>query len=334
VLRDAWTGYRLRWRRRRYLWRAFAARRALAPVADRTGAIRPGMILGFACLRDEGPRLPWFLDHHRRLGVGHFLVVDNGSTDGGREFLAAQGDVSLWATDASYRDARFGMDWINGLLMRLGAGHWCLTVDADETLLLPSDRGLRDLTAWLDGRGARVMPAMMVEMFPEGRLGGADVAPGTDPFATLSWFDPDGYAAVERPLMRATVVRGGPRARVFLAGRPDRAPTLNKFPLVRWDRGFAYANGTHTLLPRRLNAAWADPRLPRAGLLHAKFTAPVVARAQVEKARRAHFADPDAFADYYDALSADPVLWHPGARRMTSWHDLAAAGLVGPGDWT
>ena len=37
-----------------------------------------------------------------------------------REYLLAQPDVSLWSTDASYKAARFGMDWINHLLRRHG----------------------------------------------------------------------------------------------------------------------------------------------------------------------------------------------------------------------
>ena len=82
-------------------------------------------------------RLPHFLDYYRRLGVDHFLFVDNGSDDGTAEYLAAQPDVSLWATNHSYRLARFGVDWLGWLQWRYGHGHWCLTVDADELLVYP-----------------------------------------------------------------------------------------------------------------------------------------------------------------------------------------------------
>ena len=65
---------------------------------DRTAAIRPGDILAFVTVRNEAQRLPYFLEHHRRLGVDHFLIVDNDSDDGSRDWLAGQPDVSLWDT--------------------------------------------------------------------------------------------------------------------------------------------------------------------------------------------------------------------------------------------
>ena len=43
--------------------------------------------------------------------------------------------------------------------------------------------------------------------------------------------------------MRNLAIQGGPRAR-FFAKDPRRAPTLNKVPLVRWQRGYVYVNST------------------------------------------------------------------------------------------
>ncbi len=87
-------------KRLRLLGRAWAKRRELVPVADRTRALRRGDVLAIAVMRDEMRRLPHWMDHYRRLGVAQFLLVDNGSRDGTREFLADQADVSLWSTAA------------------------------------------------------------------------------------------------------------------------------------------------------------------------------------------------------------------------------------------
>ena len=65
------------------------------------------------CVRNEMGRLPFALSYYRDLGVGQFLIVDNDSTDGTRDYLKAQPDVRLWHTKASYRDSRFGLDWMN-----------------------------------------------------------------------------------------------------------------------------------------------------------------------------------------------------------------------------
>ena len=43
--------------------------------------------------RNERLRLPAFLNHYRSLGVDEFLVIDNDSSDGSTEYLAAQADV-------------------------------------------------------------------------------------------------------------------------------------------------------------------------------------------------------------------------------------------------
>ena len=335
--REAWIAYRLRWKRRRLLWRAFRSRRALSAVADRTAAIRPGDILAFVTVRNEILRLPHFFDHYRRLGVGHFLIVDNGSDDGSRAFLQAQPDVSLWIAGASYKAARFGLDWLTWLMILHGHGHWCLTLDADEILVYPhcDERPLQALTGWLDSEGLRSFPAMLLDMYPEGRVGAVPYRPGDDPFATLCWFDAGNYSSrVQEPLGMLRI-QGGPRARAFFGDDPRRAPTLNKVPLVKWDRRYVYVNSTHALLPRGLNKVYATDggEAPSGVLLHSKFLNTVVARSREEMARGEHFADAAAFAGYYGALITDPVLWCEGSSRYLGWRHLEAKGLMSRGGW-
>lgn len=326
---------RLDLRRRRILWATFRSRRDLTHVS---GPVPPprGGVLAVAVVRNEMGRLPHWLDHHRRQGVRHFLIVDNASDDGGAAWLAAQPDVTLWTTAASYRASRFGRDWTNWLLSRHGAGRWCLTLDADELFGFPHDdrATLDDLTAELDRRRVPALGALMVELFPQGPLDPGGLGPEAA-LARLAWFDAGPYRCrVQAPLGNRWV-QGGVRDRVFFADRPHRAPTLNKLPLVRWRRGYAYVNSTHSMLPARLNGCWdgpGDPRLSGA-LLHTKFLPEIVAKSAIERTRRQHFHDPDAFDDYYAALSANPDLWHPGAARLAGWQSLVAAGLMGTGDW-
>lgn len=332
--RRLWSAYRLRWKRRQLLWRAIRSGRALSPVRDRTAAIRKGDILAFACLRNETERLPEFLAHYRALGVGHFLVVDNDSDDGSDRLLAAQPDVSLWRTGASYRAARFGMDWLGALLFRHGHGHWCLTVDADELLVYPGHdtRDLAALTAHLDARGIRGMGALMLDLFPEGPLDRP--AEGTV-LQQLPFFDAGPYRCQVMQPRRNRWVQGGTRERVFFADRPQRAPTLNKLPLIRWHRSHVYVNSTHSMLPPRMNDLWDGPGDPRLSgvLLHSKFLPSIAARSAEELRRRQHFADPDAYAGYHQALTQAPVLWHEGALRYEGWRQMVDLGLMGQGDW-
>ncbi len=106
--------YRMRLRRKRLLLRAFRKRRDLGGVEFRARNLSPSDVLCFIVLRNEKVRLPFFLKYYRALGIKHFFIVDNGSTDGSTQYLAAQSDVSLWETSKNYKSARFGMDWLTG----------------------------------------------------------------------------------------------------------------------------------------------------------------------------------------------------------------------------
>ena len=328
---------KLRLRRRRLQWRAFRSRHDLTAVADRTRLVPRDAILAVAVIRNEIDRLPHWLNHHRSLGIGHFLLVDNGSDDGTAALLEAQPDVSLWTTRASYRGSRFGLDWANWLLRRHGTGRWCLTLDADELFRFPHDHAasLPDLTAELDRRGVPALGALMVELYPQGPLA-PDPLPGfAEALARLAWFDAAGYRMQVQHPLRNRWVQGGVRDRAFFADRPDRAPTLNKLPLIRWRRGYVYVNSTHSALPARLNDAWdgpGDPRLSGA-LLHTKFLPEVVEKSRIERARRQHFTQPDDFDRYYDAIIANPDLWTEDAARLQGWESLVAAGLMATGGW-
>lgn len=326
---------RLRWKRRRFLWRAFRSRHQLRRVTRRE---LPDGVLAFAVMRNEIGRVQHWLDHHRRLGVAHFLIVDNDSNDGTAELLAKQADVTLWTTRASYREAKFGRDWTNWLLTRYGHGRWCLTLDADELFVFPHhDRvGIGALTAELERRGAKALGSLMVELYPRGPLAPKEKLSADEALERLKWFDAENYRCTVQKPLRNRWVQGGVRDRMFFQDRPQRAPTLNKLPLVRWRRGYAYVNSTHSMLPSALNDAWdgpGDERLSGA-LLHTKFLPEIVAKSAEERQRRQHFGNPDAFDSYYAALIANPDMWHPESRHFDGWKSLMAAGIMSDGGWT
>lgn len=337
ALRRAWSAWRLRWKRRKILWRCLRASRDLTPLACRTTAIRPADILCLATVRNEMLRLPQFLDHYRRLGVAAFLIVDNASTDGTALFLRSQPDVSLWRAAGSYRGARFGMDWLGALLLRHGHGHWCLTVDADELLVYPDwdRRSLPQLTAHLDAARRPAMGAMMLDLYPQGPLDRAEAPPHAPLPDQLPWFDPAPYRCRTLLPRRNRILHGGVRERAFFSHDPERGPTLNKLPLVRWDRRYVYVNSTHSLLPPRLNDEYDGPGDPRLSgiLLHGKFLPDSAARAAEELGRAQHFADPPAYRDYHAAIARTPVLWTDRSVRYRDWQQMLDLGLMGAGDW-
>ena len=323
--------------RQRLLARVVRRRGRLTPVADRTGQIKPDDLLLFSTLRNELVRLPFFLDHYRRMGIGHFLIVDNDSDDGGTDWLAAQPDVSLWRTTHSYRQARFGMDWLGWLLMRYGHGHWCLTVDPDEFFVYPhSDtRPLRALTDWLDMGETSSFSAMLLDMYPEGSLGAQTYRIGDDPFAVARWFDPANYAIRKNRDYGNLWIQGGPRMRNFFDEDPLNGPALNKIPLVKWHWRYAYVSSTHMLLPRRLNRVYDENggEMASGCLLHAKFLSTFADKAAEEQARRQHYADGREYRAYHAGVLDDHGLWCKESHEYRDWQQLEALGLMSRGHW-
>jgi hypothetical protein len=329
--------YRLRWRRKRLLARALLRRRDLRVRSDRTAAIGAEPILLFATLRNERIRLPYFLQYYRDLGVEHFLMVDNGGTDGSAEYLAQQPDVSVWSTTASYKRSRFGMDWVMGLLRRYGHGHWCVVVDVDEFLIYPfcETRPLRALTDWLDASQIRAFSAMLLDMYPKGPVEDQPYREGQNPFEIAQWFDSGNYAISRNWAYGNLWIQGGPRTRTFFADTPKAAPALNKVPLIRWHRSYAYVSSTHMLLPRGLNLVFDEWGGEKASgcLLHAKFLDTFAAKASEEMARGQHYAESREYRAYLDGLRDQPDFWCKWSEKYINWRQLEILGLMSKGNW-
>ncbi|MCC5972532.1 MAG: glycosyltransferase family 2 protein [Rubellimicrobium sp.] len=312
-------------------------RHELSAVSDRTSLIRPGQILVFSTFRNEDVRLPHFLRYYRDLGVDHFLMVDNGSDDGGREYLAGQPDVSLWTTEASYKRARFGVDWLNGLQSRYGHGHWCLVVDPDELLVYPfcDTRPLQALTDWLDASSIKAFGAMLLDMYPKGPIDEAVYRRDDDPLTVASWFDAGNYMISRNWRFGNLWIQGGPRARVFFPDKPARAPALNKIPLVKWKRHYAYDSSTHNLLPRGLNLVYDEWGGEKASgvLLHTKFLNSFTTKAEEELKRRQHYAGSHEYRAYAATLKDNPDLWCRWSEKYINWRQLEVLGLMSKGNW-
>lgn len=324
-----------RWERRGLQIRAWRKSGQLTPVRDRTAELPSGPLL-IATLRNEAVRLPYFLDYYRRLGVVHFLMIDNGSTDGSGELLAGQSDVSLWRTDASYKTANYGVDWVNWLLTRHGAGRWILCVDPDEFLVYPhcDTRRLPALTRWLEQAGRESFATLLLDMYSDKPVNQTTYAAGEDPVAAAPFFDAQNYVVERHGRYHNLWIQGGPRMRVHAQDAAWTAPALNKIPLVRWQKGFAYMRSTHDLLPRRLNRVYDfDGGTRTSGaLLHTKFLSILTEKVTEELMRREHYAAGREYAAYA-AEGEATRLWTPHSTRYTGWRQLMDLGLIARGGW-
>jgi hypothetical protein len=315
-----------------------------------------GEIRVFAKCRNERLRLPAFLKHYRHLGVDRFFIVDNGSSDGTIEYLAAEPDVQLFRTAGRFREARGGTDWLNALLAAFGAGAWCVTVDIDELLVYPgSERApLRSFTDYLHRGGYQAVACLLLDLYPSGPLKAGVYTAGEELLAAAPYFDAGPYKVSPYMLCPNFVVTGGMRERVFFrepatsvgskirhglinvmhrtpvlretpwarAAR-QRSPCLTKVPLVRWDEQTRYIYCTHFLSPKVM--------APDTGvLLHFKFLHDFHARSSQEAARGEYHDSAAEYVRYARAFETDPDmrLDFEGSARFESSTQLVQLGLM------
>jgi len=329
--------YRLRLRRRRLQIRALQKKSELKNIVNNISKIDRDDVLVIATLKDELVRLPFFLDYYRKLGAGHFLLIDNNSSDGSADFLKNQPDVSLWSTAASYKTARYGLDWINWLLRKYGRQRWCLIVDMDEFFVYPfcDTRPLRALTEWLDNSSVRSFGAMQIDMYPKGELQDTTYEVGQNPFEIAKWFDTGNYTFEKNENMGNLWIQGGPRARKFFPDAPKTAPALNKIPLVKWQRGYVYESSTHMLLPRGLNQVYEFNGGEKASgvLLHFKLFDSLSELSLKAVDQEEHYANSYEYQQYLFGLKENSDLWNNWSEQYINWRQLEILGLMSKGNW-
>lgn len=287
---------------------------------------RPGEIRACLVVRDEALRLPSTLDHHRRLGVERFLVIDNGSVDGTLDLLSAQPDVHTFHTTETFAASRDGLTWSNAVRDAFCDGHWTLSLDADEQLIYPGVEhlDLRALCDVLEAQDADCLLAFLLDMYNDGDVAEAVHDPARPLLETCSWFDPGPYRVRRGGPFPSISIYGGPRDRM-IAFRPyqDGPPLLTKVPLVRWRRGMRYLLSTHRMSPARL--------FPAIGaLLHFKFLSDFSDRVETAVAGGWHAGAEREFLAYRAHAHANPRMrfHHTGSVKYEDSAQLVRLGVM------
>lgn len=112
-----------------------------------------GTIPTVVCVVKNGAeRMRLFYHHYRKLGVTQFAILDNGSTDGTREYLLQQPDTHVYSVNAPFETQK-KTAWIEKLLAMEGYNRWYIVVDSDELLDYPGseETGITQMIARLAG---------------------------------------------------------------------------------------------------------------------------------------------------------------------------------------
>lgn len=290
----------------------------------------PKVPLLICVLKDELQLLDEFYAHYRALGIERFLMVDNGSTDGTTEYLAAQADTNLYRIDRPFR-WQVKQGWINRLIAEHGLDRWYVYVDADEHLIFDGSEShsITELAARAEASGIRRVRGMLVDLYGDGPLldFAWDGPAGQRLIDAFPNFDTDSYVDEERFFIMSR--KGGPRKRAMAAAETGLNPELSKYPLFRPAPGDLMSN-PHHLYPYQ--EFQTDCLI---GLLHFKFLPGFIHKVKKAVAEKTYWDDSFEYRTYLRALEADPRLEfaYPGSRRFDSSRDLLDAGLIEPIDW-
>lgn len=325
------------------------------------GRLRDAKANAFAVVKDEQFYIRSFLDHHRRLGVEQFVIIDDHSTDGTRELLAEQPDCVVLESPHRYGDEiglagasgtrrlRAGIAFKTLVPQRYLAGRYAVCLDADEYLVLP--KGVACLGELIDLLARHEIvsvaasltdffPATIAEMEVPREFVTADAMLGAHPYfdavPIVGWTP--GKAGVQRINESAT-------ARLFRKHRVKKVPdamadaprwlnrllpyrypetSVLKMPIVRWDPGIEYLNSHRTNVP-------ASDRV-LVGLAHLKFTYDLARRIEYAIRSKAYVRGSRKYQWYVELLRSmrahDGSFLGPDSRRYQSPDDLADAGLT------
>lgn len=258
-------------------------------------------------MRNERFMLDHFLAHYRNLGVGAFLIADNGSDDGTLEHLAQQPDVAVFTTDTPYNLSRYGVTWQETLMAQFRAGRWSLLADADELAFwtLPDVQGhvhghLPELLARPEFRDAEAVRLFMLDMYPKGPLSAVQFQRA--PFAEAGCIDKLPLRAGwlgRGPWSNSATVTSALRHRLMAqAGAPARANLFvaQKYALLRYHPFLQLSAGLHYIRGARVAA-------PALGFGHFKYHAEFHAKARTEAARGQHFNNAEEYRKYQTLLA-------------------------------
>lgn len=306
-------------------------------IQNNTNNIKSKDIILFSTLRNESFRIEYFIDYYTKLGVKHFCFVDNGSTDNFMEIVKGRQNCSVWYTEASYKKSKFGMHWLNHLLGKYGSGHWCLTVDPDEFLIYPNieERNLYELTEFLESEKKENLFCLMLDMYSDKETSQTHCSSGQNPIEAAPYFDSDGYVQHNTSKYWDIFIQGGPRRRVIFKEHPEKAPALNKTPLIKWRWSYTYRSSMHSALPKRLNRAHTHSSImPTGCLLHFKFLSVLQEKAKEEIERKEHYDDSVEYKKYHKFMGEDEeILYFSGSKKYKNSAQLIELGLMNRGVW-
>lgn len=301
----------------------------------------------FSLVRNEAALLPHFFRHYRGLGVDHFFMYDDHSTDETSALLRAQPDCTVLTSPHRFGDVcgqtaagvpkRFCSVLREMLPVAIVPQGWAVVVDADEFLILPPGIAtLPQMCRLLDDRGQWYATAPMVDFYPESFAASAEVT-AASPFEACPYFDVgplyewDGAEIAPRRLFRGLRAR---LHRVMAAAHPwvvdhtlgtrhsEWMPKSWKIPLLKHGQGITRVGDHEISVPPATNCDVA--------LAHFKFVAGFTRKVATAVDDGQYYKESVHYRFLQAAITAvgNRSLLGPESRRYAGPESLVAAQLL------
>ncbi|MCL2718585.1 MAG: glycosyltransferase family 2 protein [Lachnospiraceae bacterium] len=204
------------------------------------------------------------IEHHRKIGIKHFVYIDNMSTDGTLEWLKDQDDVSLFTVDENF-NSTIKNSWRRQAMDIFGYNRWYLILDSDELFIYPGVENypINDYIAFLEKEDIKCVHSPMIDMYANEKLfnGNTDNDFYIEEYC---YFDPDSYEMAKK--FWGYSILGGPQSRLFEEKNKKMMPLLTKYSLIKANKSDLI--GTHNNYPFTLNFS---SKYAASFLLHYKF---------------------------------------------------------------
>lgn len=213
-------------------------------------------------VRNDLERIQMLIEHHKKIGVQYFAILDNNSDDGTYEWLMKQ-DVDVFSVEDKYNSI-VRAAWIAKVASYYGLDRWFIIVDSDELLVYEGmeEKNIQTLISEMQTANLERGLGFMIDMYAEK----SDLKKKNekqDIYSHYKYFDTKSYSR-ENGTTQVNIF-GGPRDRYFGRKEDKARELLTKYPVVYWNKGEIYRY--HYMFPFFQN--FKSPIF--LGLFHYKF---------------------------------------------------------------
>jgi len=235
---------------------------SISPISIKNNLLSSERPIVICIVKDDLIRMKLFLTHYRKMGIDSFFILDDSSTDGTREYLLDQSDVTVFESNVQYSTI-IRQVWVNKMISYIGKNRWFLIVDSDELFDFSEEysNSIMDYVKDLEAKEVSRAKALLLDMFCEKGLYADVIEKPEDIEKEYKYFYPYYYL---EPTHYDVSVKGG--ARQIFFNESGKMPIASKYPLIYIDSEDILFN-SHVYFPFKRNV----PNRPSTVLKHYKF---------------------------------------------------------------